>query len=191
MKSMIISLRLLLCMTFITGILYPCGVTLYGNLFVKDKAAGSLIQLQEKKIGSLLIGQKFSAPQYFWSRPSAIDYNSQLSGASNLGPTSAALKKIVEERRKSLLFDGVYSEIPQDLLFASASGLDPHISPDAAFFQVQRIANTRQIDVKRINDLVESLIELPQYGFLGDKRINVLKLNLALDKLNNQIGKHL
>jgi K+-transporting ATPase ATPase C chain len=76
-------------------------------------------------------------------------------------------------------------------LFASASGLDPHISPDAAFFQVQRIANTRQIDVKRINDLVDSLIELPQYGFLGDKRINVLKLNLALDKLNNQRGTHL
>lgn len=187
MKTVLISFKVLLMMTLVTGFLYPASVTLYAYFFAHGKAMGSFIRVNDKEIGSALIAQKFSDPKYFWNRPSAVDYNPSLSGASNLSLTSLQLKTIVEKRnQEALLAHPESGKVPQDLLFASGSGLDPHISPEAAFFQAKRIAYNRQIDVRIIESLIQRYIEEPQYGLLGKKRVNVLKMNLALDSLREK-----
>ncbi len=184
------SLKLFIWMTILLGCIYPLLITgiAYYSLF--EKANGSLIQVKSQIMGSQLIAQKFEDNRYFWSRPSAVDYHPVPSGGSNLGPTSAKLKIIVEERRYKLLqaHPGQQAEqIPKDLLFASGSGLDPHISPEAAYFQVDRVAKARSMDSiegrQAIRGLIDSLLEKRSLGFLGELRINVLRLNRALDDL--------
>ena len=184
MKTLIahlfIGFKVLLVMTVLTGILYPLFIWGYANSVIKQKANGSFIEKNNVVRGSELIGQKFTQPNYFWSRPSAVDSNSSSSGATNLSPTSADLKKQVTERR-AFLTARHQGEPPQDLLFASGSGLDPHISLESAEYQLQRVAIARGLDITTLRHLVQSLTEKPQYGILGEARINVLKLNLALD----------
>jgi K+-transporting ATPase, C subunit len=189
-KQTIIALKFLLVMTVLTGIIYPLVMTGLAQLSFPSKANGSLIKKDGKIIGSKLIGQKFDSTIYFWSRPSAIDYNPIPSGASNLGPTSDKLKKQVVERR--ILFATMNTivdttAIPKEMLFSSASGLDPHISQKAALLQVDRIAKARNFNAIQKQNLVQSVInitETPQFLVLGEERVNVLILNLELDKLD-------
>jgi K+-transporting ATPase ATPase C chain len=142
-----------------------------------------------KIIGSELIGQKFDSTIYFWSRPSAIDYNPMPSCGSNFGPTSKALLKQVEDRRVLFASNNSITDtmsIPKEMIFASASGLDPHISPEAAYMQANRIVKARhlnELQKNQLNTLVNSLIERPQFGIFGESRINVLRLNLRTNSL--------
>lgn len=169
---------MLVALTLITGVAYPLLVTgVAGALFPKQ-AAGSLIEKNGTVVGSELVGQKFEKDIYFWPRPSAGDYNPLPSGGSNLGSTAKKLKEQVDAARAKYGPD-----VPQDLIFASGSGLDPQISPDAAFFQVGRVAKARGASEDEIRKLVESKIEGYQLGFLGRPRVNVLALNLALDEM--------
>ncbi len=188
-NNFLISLRALLVFTILTGIIYPALITLVAQLFVSDRANGSLIKGDTTVKGSELIGQNFKSDRYFQSRPSAIEYNPFPSGASNLGPTSETLRKFVNERRESFIEKNHLSPdiaVPADMLFASGSGVDPHISPEAALLQITRIAHARGLDrlnpeilVKLVNDHTEK----PQFGILGKPRVNVLRLNLAMDLL--------
>jgi len=183
-------------MTVLTGFIYPFFITGVAQLVLPAKANGSLIMKDGKIIGSELIGQKFDSSIYFWSRPSAIDYNPIPSGASNLGPTSDKLKKQVAERR--FLFVTMNSitdttTIPKEMIFASASGLDPHISQKAALLQVDRVAKARNFNTIQKQNLVQSvknLTETPQFLVLGEERVNVLVLNLELDKLDRNITNY-
>ena len=187
-KQSIIALKFLLVMTILTGIIYPLIMTGVAQVSFPSKANGSLVMKDGKIIGSELIGQKFDTTIYFWSRPSAIGYNPIPSGASNYGPTSDTLKKQVKLRR--LLFASKNSRtdkmvIPKEMIFASGSGLDPHISPEAALMQVDRVAKARNFDSDKKQKLIQcvkSLSEAPQFLCLGEERINVLVLNIELDK---------
>ena len=189
----IIAIKFLLIMTVLTGVIYPFFMTGLAQLTFPAKANGSLIMKDGKIVGSELIGQKFDSCIYFWSRPSAIDYNPIPSGASNLGPTSEKLKKLVAERRKLFATNNSITDtsaIPKEMLFASGSGLDPHISPEAALLQVERITKCRHLDnaqKQRLLQCIKDLTELPQFSCLGEDRINVLCLNLEIDKLFNNI----
>jgi len=181
MKTWWIAIRVFFFMTILTGIFYPLAVTGVAQLVFSNKANGSLIDRGGEMIGSEWIAQKFEKTKYLWPRPSAVDYNPQPSGGSNLGPTSADLKTKMEERRKAM--GG--GDVPQDLLFASASGLDPEISPEAMRWQLDRIAAARALNPQQKQDLMklaESGVELPVFGFIGSARVNVLKLNLLLDE---------
>jgi len=190
MKTQIkIALKFLLTMTILTGVIYPFLMTGLAQLSYPSKANGSLLKKDGKIIGSELIGQKFDSSIYFWSRPSAIGYNPIPSGASNYGPTSDTLKKLVVARRvlfaKMNLIEDVMT-IPKEMIFASGSGLDPHISPDAALMQVDRISKSRNFDNIRKEKLlkfIKDITETPQFFCLGEPRINVLMLNLELDKI--------
>lgn len=190
MKSqMIIALKFLLVMTILTGIIYPFLMTGLAQLSFPANANGSLIIKNGKILGSELIGQNFDSVAYFWSRPSAIGYNPIPSGASNYGPTSDTLKKQVNARRISFAAKNSMTDmniIPKEMIFASASGLDPHISPEAAFLQVDRVCRARNFNEDRKQKLMEcirDLTEAPQFLIFGEKRINVLLLNLSLDRL--------
>jgi len=191
-RDIITAIRILIVLTIITGFMYPVFITVSAQAMFGEKAAGSLMFSDDKKVrGSELIGQKFVSAEYFWPRPSAVDYNVP-SGGSNLGPTSAPLVKTFNERKANILKAHGYEtvetsvEVPQELLFASASGIDPHISPNGAKFQIDRVSNARKFDAlkkKRLVELIENSIEYPQLGFLGEPSVNVLKLNMALDKI--------
>ena len=180
MKSTLTSIRMLLALTLLTGLAYPLAVSGLAKGLFPAQAEGSLIP----GLGSRLIAQKFVSEKYFWPRPSAADDNASSSGGSNFGPTSAALKKAVDERRAALnkAHPG-QGEIPEDLLFASGSGLDPHISPAAARYQMARVAKARKLDPAKVAALVEGRVEAPQFGVFGEARVNVLELNLALDAM--------
>src|SRR5581483_2298085 len=182
--SFIQCLKMFLWLTCLTGIIYPFFITTIALLFSTEKSKGSFVYSSEKMIGSELIGQKFVSDKYFWSRPSAVDYNPIPSGATNLGPTSKKLADDVSKRRQNLLTShGLPDDasIPSDLLFASGSGLDPHISVEAAFFQIDRVIKARALDPEQgrrtLSALIERLIEERSFGFLGEKRVNVLLLN--------------
>jgi K+-transporting ATPase ATPase C chain len=185
----IIALKFLMVMTLLTGIIYPLFMTGVAQITFPAKANGSLIMKDGKIIGSELIGQKLDSSIYFWSRPSAIDYNPIPSGASNFGPTSKALQKQVADRRvlfasKNSITDTL--AIPKEMIFASASGLDPHISPKAALMQVDRIVKARNFNADKKQKLIKcikDITEAPQFLCLGEERINVLVLNLELNKL--------
>lgn len=177
--------RLFLWLMLLTGILYPLLITAIAKSAFKNKSEGDFLAIQGKPIGARLIAQKFESDKYFWPRPSSIDFNPLPSGGSNLGPTSAALKKIVEER-KAILAKSSTDPIPSELLFASGSGLDPHISPRAAYFQVERIAKARGLDKQALEKLIAHHIEGRRLGFLGAPCVNVLQLNLALDERLNK-----
>ena len=189
MKTIIISLKIFLFFTLLTGILYPLLVTGIAQLAFPAKANGSLIVKDNKIIGSELIGQHFDSAIYFTSRPSAISYNPLPSSGSNYGLTNVKLKHSVDSLKKQFILlnqlDSL-SEIPAEMVFASASGLDPHISPKAAFLQVERIVKIRQFDDYKKQLLLQSIVGLsepPQYRLLGEQRINVLVLNLKLDQI--------
>ena len=182
-RPAIVSLVLL---TAITGVVYPALVTVIGQLVFSHQANGSLIVKDGKPVGSTLIGQPFDHPKYFWGRPSATSpfgYNAGASGGSNLSPTNADLIKTVQGRVDALKAadPGNTAPVPVDLVTASGSGLDPHISPAAALYQVERVAKARKMSASDVRALVDRHTEGRQLGFLGEPRVNVLALNLALD----------
>jgi len=185
-----IAIKIFALFTVLCGIAYPLLITGIAQLAFPAKANGSLIVHDNKVIGSELIGQKFDSIIYFSSRPSATDYNPLPSGGSNLGPTSSKLKQLVADRTARFAKFNQLSgseAIPSEMVYASASGLDPHISPKAALLQVERIAQARHFDSSRKQQLLQvinKLEEAPQFSVLGENRINVLALNLELDKLS-------
>ena len=189
MKTIILSLKIFLFFTILTGIIYPLFVTGIAQIVFPSKANGSLIAEDSRTIGSKLIGQQFDSTIYFTSRPSAISYNPLPSGGSNHGLTNVRLRNMVAGRKiQFIAFNRLDSliAIPSEMLFASASGLDPHISQKAALLQVDRIAKARNFNSIQTQDLIQSvkkLTEAPQFFVLGEERVNVLILNLELDKL--------
>ena len=190
MKHVLMAVRLLLVMMILTGIIYPLVITGIVQVLFPHQANGSMMMVDGTIKGSELVGQKFISERYFWSRPSAIDYNPLPSGATNLGPTSAALQEAVQQRRAHI--DSTYvlpsdTKLPIEMLFASASGIDPHISPEAARLQIDRIARARNLTSEqkaKLIELVESHIELPQWRIFGEPRVNVFLMNLAIDQLH-------
>jgi len=179
---------LLAVFTILTGLVYPGAVTGLAQLLFPAQANGSLIEREGRAMGSALIGQPFSDPKFFWGRPSATGpypYNAGASAGSNQGPLNAALHEAVEARVKVLRAadPGNARAVPVDLVTASGSGLDPHISPASAEFQVERVARARNLDPVAVRALVTRHLEPRQFGFLGEPRVNVLLLNLQLDAL--------
>jgi K+-transporting ATPase ATPase C chain len=187
MKSILIAVRMLVVLTIITGVIYPLFVTLAAQVIFPAQANGSLQTRDGVAIGSTLIGQDMNGdPRYFWTRPSAINYSPLPSSGTNLGPTSATLAAAIAERASAFRIAHNLPDdaaVPAEMLFASGSGLDPHISPEAARLQVERVATARGLSVEQVNALVDQYTEAPQLGFLGQPRVNVLLLNLALDGL--------
>jgi len=192
-KHLRTSIIAVILFTGLTGLLYPLAVTGLAQLLFPGKANGSLIQREGKLLGSELIGQPFSDPKYFWSRLSATGpfaYNGEASTGSNYGPLNPAfldgVKKRVQDLNKT---DSLNRQpIPVDLVTASSSGLDPHISVAAALYQVSRIARNRFMSEEQVRSLVHQYTEGRQLGFLGEPRVNVLRLNLALDEQHNASG---
>lgn len=170
----------------VLSLVYNFAVTLLAQTFMPYQASGSLIYVNGTVVGSELIGQNFSSPGYFHSRPSAVDYNASNSGGSNYGATSAALMNQVTQRVAKVRSENNLSpnaSVPADMVLASGSGLDPHISPENAMIQVSRVARVRGLQESDVRALVDQYTEGPQLGFLGADRVNVLKLNIALDEL--------
>ncbi len=177
---------LLLVAVCVLGLVYTFLIMGIAQITVPDKANGSLISVDDVVVGSEFIGQSFTSPGYFHGRPSAVDYAGNNSGGSNYGPTSAKLteevsKRIEQVRRENNLPPD--APVPADLVLSSGSGLDPDISVDSAMLQVSRVASERGLPDSQVKALVERYIESPQFGVLGQERVNVLKLNLALDEL--------
>jgi K+-transporting ATPase ATPase C chain len=195
LKDLRTSAILILIFTVTTGLLYPLLVTGIAQVVFPARANGSLIVLTGKPIGSDLIGQPFNEPRYFWSRPSATStfpYNASASSGSNQGPLNPALLAAVRQRVRDLkAADPLNTQpIPVDLVTASASGLDPHISVLAALYQVPRVARTRGLSEERVRALVHERTEGRQFGILGEPRVNVLLLNIALDgELTNNVAR--
>lgn len=186
-KSILNSTLMVLVLTIITGIAYPLAMTGLAQALFPSQANGSLVSRDGTVIGSMLIGQPFSSAAYFHSRPSVAGsdgYDATASTGSNLGPTSQKLKDSAIERLAVVRVENNLSAdkpIPGDLILASASGLDPHISPEAAYIQIERVANARGMSATQIKSIVDKYTEGRQFGFLGEPRVNVLALNLALD----------
>jgi K+-transporting ATPase ATPase C chain len=184
MRSVRAVLVVFLAFTVLTGLVYPLAVTGLAQALFPYQANGSLIEKKGKVIGSALLGQPFSDPRFFWGRPSATSpfpYNAANSGGSNLGPTNPDLLKRVAADVARLHAARGTGPVPVDLVTSSASGLDPHISPAAALYQVDRVAAARGLDPAAVRRLVEEHVEGRQLGVLGEPRVNVLLLNLALD----------
>ena len=176
----------LIMLSVVTGVAYPAIVTAIAQVVFPRQANGSLIVKDGKAVGSALIGQPFDDPKYFWGRPSAtspFQYNAGASSGSNLSPTNPDLIKAVQARVDAIRAadPDITAPVPVDLVTASASGLDPHISPAAAFHQVFRVAKARKLDPHVVAKLVEERVEGRLFGMLGEPRVNVLALNLALD----------
>ena len=186
LKELRPALVMLIALTIITGIAYPLLVTGFAQGLMHGRANGSLIEANGKPVGSSLIGQPFADPKHFWSRPSATSpypNNAASSSGSNLGPLNPALTDAVTARIKALrdADPGNNAPVPADLVTASGSGLDPQISPAAAEYQVARVAKARGMDAAKVREFVQAATESRQFGFLGEPRVNVLQLNLALD----------
>ncbi len=179
-------------MTVLLGLVYPLFITGIARLAFPEKASGLLVRNEGKIIGSQWIGQSFTSPVYFTSRPSAVDYQAMPSGGSNQGPTSRTLYETMMKRKDAFIKNNRLPDgqpVPSEMLFASASGLDPHISPESARLQIERVAAERNLSEEQkqqLYDLVKKHTEMPQFGLLGASRVNVLMLNLELDK---KVGK--
>jgi K+-transporting ATPase ATPase C chain len=183
------AIALNIVLTVLVGIIYPFVMTGLSELLFKDKARGSLIEREGKVIGSRLIGQPFKGSGYFHSRPSAAGsgYDASASGGTNLGPTSKQLfEEQVKGRSKQLRTENPHGEIPIDLITSSGSGLDPHISPAAAEFQIPRVARERRMGEDEVRRILRRHSEGRQFSFLGEPRVNVLELNLALDEASKK-----
>jgi K+-transporting ATPase ATPase C chain len=190
LKSVRTSIILILLFTVLTGLVYPFIVTGIAQLFFPRKANGSIVMKDGKPIGSELIGQPFSSPRYFWSRPSAtspFEYNAAASSGSNYGPMNPALLEATAKRVKDLKDADPQNTrpVPIDLVTTSGSGLDPHISVAAALYQIPRVARSRLLSEGKVQSVVDQYTEGRQWGFLGEPRVNVLKLNIALDGLDS------
>ena len=186
-KNIITSILFLLIMTIFTGLIYPLVMTGISQVILPHQSNGSMIVSGDTLVGSELIGQSFTSGKYFKGRPSAIGYNPMPSGATNLGPTSKTLADSINARRIAFINENGLPEntvVPQEMLTSSASGVDPNISVEGAKLQISRIIKARGWDESyrmKIEDLINRLIERPQFGILGETRINLLKLNLELD----------
>jgi len=181
MKNIIISIKTFIGFSILLGLIYPLAITGIAQATMKDKANGSLIVKNGQVVGSSLIGQKFDRPTYFNSRPSAVDYNAAGSGASNLGPSS---KKLIARVKETISKDKLGDKnIPADMVLTSASGLDPHISLENAQLQIPRIEKIRNISESQLKKLIEENTDHDFIGIWGQEGVNVLKLNLALDRL--------
>lgn len=192
-RQIITGLKFLVLMIILTGMVYPVVVTIITSIFSPNKAQGSLVLRDGVIVGSKLIGQNFNSQKYFWSRPSFNNYNPLPSGASNLGPLNPLLIKKITQKEIDFAQANKIKEdliLPPEMATASASGLDPHISPTAAFLQISRIAEVRGMDKEeqdKLINLVNDLTENRQFSFLGEPRINVFLLNLKLDSLNERL----
>jgi len=189
MKEITIAIRVFFVLTVLTGIVYPLLITVMAQVMFPHQAKGSLIREGGKVVGSSLIGKHFDDPQYFWGRPSATSpepYNAASSSGSNLGPTNPDLLSAIEERANALkvVDPSNTNPIPTDLVTASGSGLDPHISIAAAEYQVSRVARERSMTEKDVQALVVQNSHGPNLGLFGERVVNVLELNLALDRAN-------
>jgi len=198
MKLIVQSIRQTIVWSVIAGVAYPVVMTIIAQTAFRNQANGSLVTRDGKVIGSALLAQQFQGSNYFWPRPSACSYGSQAassgtnisiniaaSSGSNLGPTSGQLQTNVQNNIAAFRSGNnlaTNAPVPADMVYASASGLDPHISPEAARLQVARVAAARGMPEDKVKTLVESFVEPPQFGFLGQARVNVLLLNVALDK---------
>ncbi|MBP1640672.1 MAG: potassium-transporting ATPase, subunit [Bacteroidetes bacterium] len=188
-KNILSGLKMLLAFTLLTGLIYPLMITGIAQVVFPRQSNGSIVSIGQKACGSELLGQAFKSNSYFWSRPSACGYATLPSGASNWGPTSDTLRKTIEKRRESFIIANrlpLNTVVPNEMMTASGSGLDPHISPESATLQVERIASARHFSpsqLQQLRQLVASHTEQPQFGCLGEKRINVLALNRDLDLL--------
>jgi K+-transporting ATPase ATPase C chain len=184
LNQLIVALRMTIVMTILTGVAYPGAITWMAKRWFPAQANGSLLTKNGTIIGSSLIGQTFTRPEYFHPRPSAVKYDASLSGGSNLGPTSQVLMDRVRADVQSFRESNSESSgpLPADLVTASGSGLDPHISPASAKAQIARVAQARGVASSEIERLVQENTEQRQLGFLGEPSVNVLLLNLALDQ---------
>jgi potassium-transporting ATPase KdpC subunit len=191
-KLIIQSVRQTILWTLVTGVGYSLAITAIAQLAFKDKADGSLVVRDGKIIGSALLAQQFQGTNYFWPRPSACTYGTGAAGlvassGSNLGPTSGPLQTNVMNNVAAFISGNslpTNTVVPADMAFASASGLDPHISPEAAQLQIARVAASRGLSEEKVKALVGRFTEPPQWGFLGQARVNVLLLNVALDEMS-------
>jgi K+-transporting ATPase ATPase C chain len=189
-KLIIQSVRQTLLWSIVAGVMYPVVMTVIAQVAFHHQANGSLIEKDGKVIGSALLAQQFQGTNYFWPRPSACSYGTGAAGlvassGSNLGPTSGALQTNVANNIAAFISENnlpTNTVVPADMVFASASGLDPHISPEAARLQIARVAASRGLSEDKVKELVERFVEPPQWGFLGQARVNVLLLNVALDQ---------
>ncbi len=189
LKHIYPAVALTIVLTVLVGVIYPFVMTGLSMVFFRDRAMGSLVEKGGKVIGSRLIGQPFSGAGYFHTRPSAAGsgYDGAASGGTNFGPTSKTLfEEQIEGRAKELKSENPKMEIPVDLITSSGSGLDPHITPAAAEFQIPRVARERGIDENRVRRLVRQHTEGRQFGVLGEPRVNILELNLALDEASKK-----
>ncbi len=180
------ALRVLAVLTLLTGAVYPGLITGLAQLVFPGQASGSLVEKDGKVIGSALVGQPFADPSHFWGRPSATSpkpYDASSSSGSNLGPTNPDYLDTVAKRAAALRQEHGEGPVPVELVTASGSGLDPHVSPAAAYYQVSRVARATGLDPSQVRTLVERHVEGRQFGVLGEERVNVLALNLALDAL--------
>ena len=186
MKLLIQSIRQTILWTIIAGVAYPLVMTGVAQLLFHKQANGSLIERNGQVVGSELIAQQFTGDKYFWPRPSAGSYATVPSGASNYGPTSQALQSNVTANAAAFRTGNKLAAdapVPADMVFTSASGLDPHISPESARLQVARVAAARGMAEDQVRAVVEKFVEPPQWGIFGEPRVNVLELNVALDDL--------
>ncbi len=188
-KSILSGLKILLAFTVLTGMVYPLMITGIAQVAFPHQSNGSIVSIEGKARGSELLGQEFKSDRYFWSRPSACSYATLPSGASNWGPTSDTLRKTIEKRRENFIITNrlpLNTVMPNEMLTASGSGLDPHILPESATLQIERVTSARHFSPsqsQQLHQLVANHTEQPQFGCLGEKRVNVLALNRDLDLL--------
>ncbi|MGX1500816.1 K+-transporting ATPase ATPase C chain [Labrenzia sp. MBR-25] len=177
---------LLTVMTLLTGVAYPLAMTGIGQLLFPDQANASLITHEGTVVGSELVGQKFTRAEYFHGRPSAVSYDASSSGGTNLAPSSRALVETVVERARRISSETGVVQVPIDLVTSSGSGLDPHISPESAFLQIERVSKARNIPATEVHRMVVAHTEPPLWGLFGAPAVNVLKLNVALDRRSSE-----